>query len=228
MHIARKKQSVKDLIRINHQRLMSRDALMRRFGYDPAAGVQFVLAQAMPLGGSILEIGTGKGRWLAALAPHAAAITTVDISPEEQRCARLNARYAGVETKIRYVLQDAAQLPWPDHTFDAAVTMNAIHHIPHFHQVLQEMQRVVKPHGKLVLADLSPRGFQIMSRIHRSEGRIHERYRCDFRDLSNRLRDRGWRTRLRKGCLQEAIVAWRANDHDQLTLNQKTINERPL
>jgi ubiquinone/menaquinone biosynthesis C-methylase UbiE len=195
---------------LNHQRLARRDALMRRFGYDAAAGIKFVLSQTLPLGRSVLEIGTGKGRFLVALAPHVSAITTADISADEQRCARLNARYAGVKTKITYVIQDAARLPWPDHTFDAVVTMNAIHHISRFHQVLQEMQRVVKPNGKLVLSDLSPRGFQIMARLHRSEGKIHERHRYDFRAFRQLLHNQGWTAQLRKGQLQEVLVAQRA------------------
>jgi ubiquinone/menaquinone biosynthesis C-methylase UbiE len=207
----------------NHQRLVERDARMKRFGYDFAAGVQFMLAQAMPLAGSVIEIGTGKGRFMVAMAPHVKKMTTVDISAEEQRCARLNARYAGVKTKIKYVLQDAAHLPWPDQTFDAAVTMNAMHHIPHFPQVLEEMQRVVKPGGKLVLADFSPRGFQIMDRFHRSEGTVHVHHCYDFRKIQQLLRDRGWTVRLQKGSLQEVLVAWRAKARAREILNAKVL-----
>jgi len=191
----------------NRRQLLERDARLHGFGYDSAAGIAFVLAQALPLDGSVLEIGTGKGRFLVALAKHASAITTVDISPEEQQCARLNARYAGLEDKIQFVLQDAARLPWPDRTFDAAVTMNAMHHIPHFRQVLEEMLRVVKPAGKLVLSDLSPRGFQIMAGAHRTEGKTHPHERYQFRELQRLLRERGLGTRLRKGCNQEVLVA---------------------
>jgi ubiquinone/menaquinone biosynthesis C-methylase UbiE len=191
----------------NHRQLMESDALIQGFGYDFAAGIAFVLAQALPLASSVLEIGTGKGRFMVSMAPHVKTLTTMDISAEEHRCARLYARYTGLKTKIKYVLQDAARLPWPDRTFDAAVTMNAIHHIPHFIQVLKEMQRVVKPGGKLVLADLSPRGFQIMTRFHRSEGKTHERHCYDFHNFQKHLRDQGWTTRLEKGKLQEVLVA---------------------
>lgn len=204
----------------NHQRLAARNALMRRFGYDPTGGVKFVLDQALPLSGSILEIGTGKGRFLVALAPHASQLTTVDISAEEQRCARLNIRYEGVKTRIKYVLQDAAHLPWPAGTFDAVVTMNALHHLPHLDRVLEEMLRVVKPDGKLVLADLSPRGFQILEHAHRSEGHVHERHPHDFRGLKTWLHNRGWITRHRKGKLQEVIVAWTIPNRDQAMKSQ--------
>jgi len=198
-----------DAVSANHQKLTERDAQIKELGYDFAAGIKFVLDQALPLDGSALEIGTGKGRFMVALAPCVKTITTVDISAEEQHYARLNACYAGVKTKIKYVLQDAARLSWPGQTFDAVVTMNAMHHIPHFNQVLEEMLRVVKPGGKIVLADFSPRGFQIMARFHRAEGGTHERHIHNFRDIQNLLRERGWVTRLRKGCLQEVLVAWR-------------------
>ena len=130
----------------------------------------------------------------------------MDIAAEEQRCARLHARYAGVEEKICFVVRDAARLPWPSGTFDAAVTVNAMHHIAHFEQVLAEMLRVVKPGGKLVLADFSPRGFQIIAREHRADGKTHPRERYDFRELQRLLRERGLVTRLRKGCNQEVLA----------------------
>jgi len=209
MRIRAKKPVPSEEVLANHRQFLEREAHLRRFGYDSSAAIAFVLTQALPLDGSVLEIGTGKGRLLVELAKQAPAVTTVDISPEEQQFARLNARYAGVEDGIQFVLQDAARLPWPDRAFDAAVTMNAMHHIPRFQPVLDEMLRVVKPGGKIVLADFSPRGFQILSRAHRSEGKTHERYHYDFRDLQKLLRDRGWTTRLRKGNLQEVLVSVR-------------------
>jgi ubiquinone/menaquinone biosynthesis C-methylase UbiE len=191
----------------SHRQILERQAYLRRFGYDSAAAVQFVLAQALPLAGSVLEIGTGKGRFLVELARRAAAVTTVDIAAAELRRARLYARYAGVEDKVQFVLADAAHLSWPGPTFEAAVTVNAMHHMAHFHQVLEEMLRVVRAGGKLVLADFSPRGFQIIARAHRAEGRTHPREHYDFRELRRCLRARGLATRLRKGCNQEVLAA---------------------
>ncbi len=75
--------------RLNHARRAERDALFRRFGYDPDVAVEFVLAKALPLPGPVLDIGTGKGRFVVALAPHCTEVTTVDISASEQRFARL-------------------------------------------------------------------------------------------------------------------------------------------
>ena len=191
----------------NRRQILKREARLRRFGYDSPAAIRFVLAEALPLGGKVLEIGTGKGRFLIRLARHVKTVTSVDVSAEEQRCARLNARYAGVEKRIRFVLQDAGRLPWEAGTFDAAVSMNAMHHIAHFKRVLGEMVRVVRPGGKIVLADFSPRGFQIIARAHRADGKTHPRELHDFRELGRWLRQQGLATRLRKGCNQEVLVA---------------------
>jgi ubiquinone/menaquinone biosynthesis C-methylase UbiE len=191
----------------NRQQTLEREARLRQFGYDSPAAIEFVLAQALPLEGSVLEIGTGKGRFLVELARQVAALTTVDIAAEEQQWAWLNARYAGVEEKIRFVVEDAAHLPWPDRTFDAVVTMNAMHHISDFHQVLEEMLRVVKRGGKVVMADFSPRGFQMIARAHRAENKTHPHEHYDFRELQRSLRKRGLPTWLRKGCNQEVLVA---------------------
>ncbi len=192
----------------NHNRLVERNIRARALGYDFEEGIKFVLEQSLPLGDSVLEIGTGKGRFMTAVAPHVKELTTLDVSAEEQHLAQLNAAYAGIQGKIRYLIQDAASLPWPDKTFDAVLTMNAIHHIPHFEQVLGEMRRVVKPEGKIVLADFSPRGFQVIGRIHRSEGKVHQRHFHDLRNFQRLLRCQGWTTSLRKGYLQEVLVAW--------------------
>jgi ubiquinone/menaquinone biosynthesis C-methylase UbiE len=191
----------------NHRQQLKRDAHLRRFGCDLQAGIKFILDHALPLENPALEIGTGKGRFLVRLARHVRDITTVDISAEEQHRARLNARYRKVEGRIKFVLQDAARLPWPDHSFGAVVTMNAMHHIRNFQPVLAEMLRVVRPGGKLVLADFSPRGFQNIARAHRAEGKVHPREPHSFRDLQRQLQKRGLITRLRKGCNQEVLVA---------------------
>jgi ubiquinone/menaquinone biosynthesis C-methylase UbiE len=190
----------------NRRQILNREARLRRFGYDSPAAIGFVLARALPLGPKVLEVGTGKGRFLISLARHVKSVTTVDVSAEEQRCARLNARYARVEKRIRFVLQDAGRLPWEAGTFDAAVSMNAMHHIAHFKRVLDEMVRVVRPGGKIVLADFSPRGFQILAREHREEGKTHPRERHAFPELQRLLRKRGLATWQRKGCNQEVLV----------------------
>jgi 2-polyprenyl-3-methyl-5-hydroxy-6-metoxy-1,4-benzoquinol methylase len=153
-------------IQANHARLLERNTTHRRFGYDPEASVRFVIGKALPLRGRVLDIGTGKGRFVVALARHVANLTTVDISAEEQQCARLEAAHAGVADRITFVLADARNLPWPAGSFDAVTSWNVFHHLEDPGRVFAEMLRVLKPTGKLILADFSMSGFRIMDAIH--------------------------------------------------------------
>ena len=191
----------------NHQRLAQRDALFRRFGFDAAASVRFVLQTALPLRGRVLDVGTGKGRFVIPLARRVPNVTTVDVSPEEQRHARLEARWAGVADRIRFVLQDARRLPWPADGFDAVLSWNVFHHLEDPGRVFGEMLRVLKPGGKLVLADFSPSGFRLMDEIHAAEGRRHPHPPSRFPHWRALLRKQSFTVRCLDGEHQEVLVA---------------------
>jgi ubiquinone/menaquinone biosynthesis C-methylase UbiE len=193
--------------RRNHRLMKQREALFRRFGYDSAASLKSVLAKVLPLSGHVLEIGTGKGRFLAAMAKHADHITTLDVDAKQQRAAKLHVHQTRAGHQIRFVAHDAEHLPWPDASFDTVASMNTFHHLERPMRVFKEMLRVLKPGGKLVLCDFSPRGFQIFDRIHRFEGGTHPRLKNGLANFARLLRRCGWKTRRTKGCNQELLVA---------------------
>ena len=68
--------------------------------------------------------------------------------------ARRNATLEGVDHKIEFINMDANRLQFADNTFDVAVCGFIVGHqgryIPN---TLKEIQRVIKPGGKLVLID---------------------------------------------------------------------------
>jgi ubiquinone/menaquinone biosynthesis C-methylase UbiE len=177
----------------------SRDRLFRRFGYDPKAAVKFVLACSLPLKGKILEIGTGRGRFTSAL----------DLDREIVRFARRYARALGVACRIRFLVSNALNLGWSDEYFDAVASMDALHHIKRPEHALAEMMRVTAPGGKLVIADFSRNGFRIMDRMHRSEGRKHERTRYRMASLERRLKRAGWQVRKRRDRCHQVLVGFR-------------------
>ena len=190
----------------NRARRAQRDRLHRRHGYDSRRAIRLVLSLARPLAGRVLEIGTGKGRFLVELARLAQRVVTVDKDAAEQGFARLNAADAGVSRGIRFVIADGADLPFPARSFDAVVSMNALHHIRDHRSVIGEMLRVLKPGGKIVLADFDAKGFRIFDRVHASEGRIHERRPYRWDGIAARLRRAGWRIRRARGENTEVLL----------------------
>lgn len=197
---------------LTHQRRRAaRMALLRRFGYDSDAAVRFVVSQVCPVhNGPVLEIGTGKGHFLVALAQRGLRVVSVDISAEQQHHARLAAAYARVLDRIEFRIADAQALPWPAGRFRAVVSMNTFHHLPCPDQALIEMRRVLAPGGQLVVADFSATGLQRMAAIHRSEGRRHSTPPNRFAHWQAWLRTHGCRVKWIQGNEQEVLVA-RAN-----------------
>lgn len=76
---------------------------------------------------------------------------------------------------IRFLLSDAASLPFPDEHFGCAAMMDVLHHLDDVRPALAEMARPVKRHGRIVVADFNEEGFALVSRIHQAEGGWHPR-----------------------------------------------------
>lgn len=191
----------------NHSRLLQRNKVYRQAGYDTGKNQRFVVARTFPLQGRILEIGTGKGRFLVELLRRVPRVTTVDLSAGEQRFARMNVLHERPGGRARFVVADARELPWRDRSFDAVVSMNALHHMRQWKRVLHEIERVVRPGGKVVLADFNHRGFVIFDRIHRREGHVHERARYKFKDVVKWFKERQWAVSMFKGDCHDVLVA---------------------
>lgn len=65
-----------------------------------------------------------------------------------------------LQSEIDRVQGNASQLPFRDDAFDAAICVDAIHHIRDIESVFTETRRVLKDDGKFVIVDFNPRTFR--------------------------------------------------------------------
>jgi ubiquinone/menaquinone biosynthesis C-methylase UbiE len=104
---------------------------------------------------TMLDIGTGTGRILELFGSRGAAGVGIDLSHEMLQIARANLDRAGL--KDCYVRQgDMYQLPWPGPSFDAVTIHQVLHFADEPAQVIAEAARVLKPGGRLAIADFAP------------------------------------------------------------------------
>jgi ubiquinone/menaquinone biosynthesis C-methylase UbiE len=185
----------------------ARQEEMRRLGFDSAAATAGILQQALPLPEPILEVATGKGRFLGELARHASHVVTLDCEAAEQRVARIYTHAMGVAQRISFLRADAARLPFADASFGAVVSMNTFHHLAEPRLVLEEMRRVVRPDGKIVISDFDEEGQQIMQRLHASRAEHHPRGACSMDQIAAFWKSSGWRVREAHAPCQRIVIA---------------------
>jgi ubiquinone/menaquinone biosynthesis C-methylase UbiE len=102
----------------------------------------------------ILEVGFGPGltiEKLLQLQP-SLEITGLDLSRTMVRAAARRNRRAVKEGRVRLRHGDAAVLPFSDGFFDKAVSVHVLYFWTDPERVLNELRRVMKPGGRLVLA----------------------------------------------------------------------------
>jgi ubiquinone/menaquinone biosynthesis C-methylase UbiE len=99
-----------------------------------------------------VEVACGPGLIARAMASRVGSVMGIDLTPKMIEKARADAAAAGVEN-VTFELGDATALDLPDDSLDGAITRFSLHHIPGPVRVLEEMRRVVKPGGYVVVSD---------------------------------------------------------------------------
>ncbi len=104
--------------------------------------------------GQVLEVGAGTGFFLINLAlagcVEGAQLHATDLSEGMLEVCRRNGTEHGLDIATRQ--GDAESLPYEDASFDLVIGHAFIHHLPVPGAALQEMARVLKPGGTLVIA----------------------------------------------------------------------------
>lgn len=114
-------------------------------------------------GEHILEVGIGTGLNLP-LYPRRCRLTGIDLSEEMLKKAHERVAELGLGN-VALIPMDATVMDFPDDAFDAAVATYTISAVPDPVGVLQEMRRVVKPGGNLVVLNHFRSERRVMSRI---------------------------------------------------------------
>ncbi len=115
------------------------------------------LAHVQP-GDQVLDVGCGTGTLaleVARLVGNSGRVTGID--PSTTQIARAHAKSARRHLPAEFQLGVIEQIPFPDETFDAVFSTLMMHHLPAplKRQGLAEISRVLKPGGRLIIADFT-------------------------------------------------------------------------
>jgi MPBQ/MSBQ methyltransferase len=108
-----------------------------------------------PPGTTVLDVGCGIGGSSRILGrEYGFAVTGVTISPQQVERAR---QLTPPELDVRFLVDDAMALSFPDASFDVVWSIEAGPHMPDKAVFAKELMRVLKPGGLLVVADWNQR-----------------------------------------------------------------------
>jgi len=108
-------------------------------------------------GEDVLDIGCGAGMdtlIAAQMVRPAGSVTGIDMTPEMAAKARRSITEMGLDT-VTIVDGSAEQLPFSDTSFDVVISNGVIDLIPDKDAVFSEIVRVLRPGGRIQLADVT-------------------------------------------------------------------------
>ena len=123
--------------RLNHLMTLGLDRCWRR---RAVRGLQ----------GDVLDVACGTGDMVVELMKRGCTVTGVDLSEEMIAIAKQKNM-----AKATYLIADAEHLPFDDDTFDTVTCAFGVRNFVHLGQGLNEMLRVLRPGGKMVVLELA-------------------------------------------------------------------------
>lgn len=105
----------------------------------------------------ILDIATGTGDFaiLACRELQPQSLIGADISEGMMEVGREKVQQAGLADKVSFAREDCTALSFADATFDAVTVAFGVRNFEHLDIALEEMCRVLRPNGHLVILELS-------------------------------------------------------------------------
>ena len=105
----------------------------------------------------VLDVAAGNGNASLAAARHFADVTSTDYVPELLEQGRVRAE--ADRLPITFQVADAEALPFDDESFDVVLSTFGVMFAPNQERAASELVRVVRPGGRIGLANWTPDGF---------------------------------------------------------------------
>jgi len=102
--------------------------------------------------GLILDVATGQGNFIPFLLGFKSVEKIIAVDVIEQLKPFFEKHYA--DKPVEYQLADAYNLPFDSESFDTVSVSNSLHHFEDTQKVLQEMLRVLKPGGMIIINEM--------------------------------------------------------------------------
>lgn len=104
----------------------------------------------------ILDAGTGTARIPILMCQERSQylITAVDLAQSMLIIGRSNVESAQLTQRIRLERVDTKRMPYPDLEYDMVISNSLVHHLPDPLSFFQEVKRLIKPGGAILIRDL--------------------------------------------------------------------------
>lgn len=116
---------------------------------------------SLPVRGRLLDVGGGTGRVATAIREFVDEVILADVSFGMLAHVPRIAPLTGSGQRLTPVCGVSERLPFPDASFERVIMVDALHHVEHHSLTADEMFRVLKPGGVLVIEEPDIRTFGV-------------------------------------------------------------------
>lgn len=167
-------------------------------------------------GARVLDVATGPGYVAMAFAEAGCEVVGLDLTEAPLAIAEQTRQKRGL-TRLSFQVGDAEQMPFEARSFDIVVSRLALHHWEEPQRMLQEMVRVCRSRGLVVIEDLVaseiPSRADYQNHFERLRDPSHTRA-LPIRELIGLLTDCGLEVeQIATGALSQDVERWLANSH---------------
>lgn len=134
--------------------LQSKNFSEGKLNFEAKEYLDFVVTKIEPTkADTVLEVAAETCACGRSLAPSVQNVTCLDMTSAMLSAGKEKTDKQGLKN-MTFVLGDACELPFLNNSFDIVISRLAFHHFPDIYRSFNEMVRVLRTDGKLVLIDM--------------------------------------------------------------------------